>query len=529
MSTLVLVDPRRPSFPSWGRPVPLEIPTTSNWERKKALLVDFARKRSWTSPCFAIHKRGNRGCGMAWPAETWNLQLDAGQEDGERDQTVSRNRPSESARNGEEGHVWPEKWVSDVQPPPYAVPKPKKSEQGSGPIPVGGLLSLQSANHVGKVKEDVLPMGKVQKHRALYGKEDPMSEKADPEMHLERKVAWIMLISRFVEGTFALVSFIVMANSNNFASIPSFQAVVAAGVIAFVGCTALACTEWLVIGFSYDETRVALTMRLVLILTYVNFTYDGIVGFLCLGCCCAAAGILTSSLEAETLCKGDNCRTETVATVFSFFTAFILIASLCLSFWKYRRYWMKGVLHQQLASDQDGGETELTWTHSFGLRVLVRSMQVAFSTTAVGIYISMERRSEVSALQFALAVSLICLVCSLCLLILDGYCLSNKLNGYPNWFGEHLFIVLMLLYDIILCCLSLASASATSGAFFGDCSLLNLGCSVLSAGLAMSWLLWLTFIASFGMSWRDFEKSAKVSLALKTKLEKDSVDPITPS
>lgn len=458
--------------------------------------------------------------------QTGNSPGTALQEEGSRNQngmeSVSSNRTAEASRV----HVWAEQWVADVQPPAYAVPKAKRPDE-SRPIPVGGLLSMEAVQPDGYEEINVAQENKEQQHRNSNAKGDPSSEKNASELHLERKIAWIMLISRFVEAMFALVAFVVMANSNGHTTVPSFNAVLAAGVISFLGCVAFGCTEWLLIGVSYDDMKDALTKRLMLILTNVNCIYDFTVGFLCLGCCCASAGILTSKTEGKLQCEERACSTESAATTLLFFTAFILIASFCLSFWKYRRQWMNRLLQNSHSDDDESDESKLTWTHNFGLRVFVRSFQVALAITAVGIYSSLERISKVPALQFSLAVSIICMSCSLCLVVLDGYCISNKLNSYPHWFKEPKFVASVLLYDLILCCLSLASASATSGTFFGECSVLTLDCSVLSAGLAMSWLQWLTFFASIWMSWRDFEKSAEMSVALKRKQEKDSA--VSPS
>ena len=458
--------------------------------------------------------------------QTGNSPGAALQEEGARNQfgmdSVSFNRTAEASRV----HVWAEQWVADVQPPAFAVPKAKTLDE-SRSIPVGGLLSMEAVQADGDEGIDVAQGNKEQQRQNSNVKGDLSSEKTASELHLERKIAWIMLISRFVEAMFALVAFSVMANSNGHTTVPSFNAVLAAGVISFLGCVALGCTEWLLIGVSYDDMKDALTKRLMLILTKVNCIYDFTAGFLCLGCCCASAGILTSKTEGELHCEDRGCSAESAATTLLFLTAFILIASFCLSFWKYRRQRMNQLLHNHHSEDDESNDSKLVWTHNFGLRVFVRSFQVALATTAIGIYSSLERISKIPALQFSLAVSIICMACSLCLVILDGYCISNKLNSYPHWFKEPKFVTSVLLYDLLLCCLSLASASATSGAFFGECNVFTYDCSVLSAGLAMSWLQWLTFFASIWMSWRDFEKSTEVSVALRRKQEKDSA--VSPS
>mmetsp|Transcript_1571 Transcript_1571/g.9676 ORF Transcript_1571/g.9676 Transcript_1571/m.9676 type:complete len:467 (+) Transcript_1571:80-1480(+) len=461
---------------------------------------------------------------MEKPRQTGNLPGVARQEEGTRNKTGTESIASNHTAEANGVHVWAEQWVADVQPPAYAVQKPKVSKDGSRLIPVGGLLSMQAVKHDGEEAIHVAQIDNAQKHQTSIGKEDPPPGEPGSELYLERKIAWIMLISRFAESLFALVAFIVMANSEGHSTVPSFQAILAAGVIAFFGCMVLGCTEWLFIGVSYDDMRGALTKRLMLLLTDINCLYDLVVGFLCLGCCCASAGILTSNTEGELLCENRACSTEVAATTLLFFTAFILMASFCLSFWKYRRHWMNQLLQANVSAEEEIEDSKLTWTHNFGLRVFIRSLQVALAVTSIGIYSSLERRDKVHALQFSLAVSVICMACSLCLAVLDGYCISNKLNSYPHWFKTLKFIALVLLYDVILCCLSLASASATSGAFFGECSIFNFDCAVVSAGLAMSWLQWLTFFASIGMSWRDFEKSTKVSIALRRRQERCSAD-----
>lgn len=458
------------------------------------------------------------------PRQTGDLPGIACQEEGAQNQTGTESISSNRTAEANEVHVWAEQWVADVQPPAYAVPKAKIPKDGNRLIPVGGILSMQAVKHDGEEAIHVAPIDKTQKHQTSIGKGDNPPGKPGSELYLERKIAWIMLISRFAESLFALVAFIVMANSEGHSKVPSFQAILAAGVIAFFGCVVLGCTEWLLIGVSYDDMRGALTKRLMLLLTDVNCLYDFVVGFLCLGCCCASAGILTSNTEGELLCENRACSTEVAATTLLFFTAFILMASFCLSFWKYRRNWMNQLLQTNFSEEDESEDSKLTWTHNFGLRVFIRSLQVALATTATGIYSSLERRGKVQALQFSLAVSIICMACSLCLVVLDGYCISNKLNSYPHWFKTLKFVALVLLYDVILCCLSLASASATSGAFYGECNVFSFDCSVVSAGMAMSWFQWLTFFASTGMSWRDFEKSTKMSIALRRRQERCSAD-----